>query len=89
MILSSEGPGHFGHFGWEVPKDTVDLSIEVLCEPLKSLHGSAELSAKCAGHNGDWVADPSSHGFLDFCCVLMCFWDENGVHMCLPYIVIL
>eukprot|EP00913_Durusdinium_trenchii_P004658 g4324.t1 len=47
MILTSRAAAQ-GQFSWEVPKDTADLSVEVLFEPLKSLHGSAKLSAKCA-----------------------------------------
>ncbi|CAJ1353579.1 unnamed protein product [Effrenium voratum] len=52
MILSSRTESQ-GQFSWEVPKGTMDISTEVLCEPLKALHGSAKLSAKCAGPHGE------------------------------------
>ncbi|CAL1174083.1 unnamed protein product [Cladocopium goreaui] len=58
MILSSQAAAQ-GQFSWEVAKDTFDLSIEVLCEPLKSLHGSAKLSAKCVEPQGEVILGES------------------------------
>lgn len=63
MILSSQAAAQ-GQFSWEVAKDTLDLSIEVLCEPLKSLHGSAKLSARCVEPQGEVILG-ESEGLLN------------------------
>eukprot|EP00931_Biecheleriopsis_adriatica_P092876 TRINITY_DN66643_c0_g1_i1.p1 TRINITY_DN66643_c0_g1~~TRINITY_DN66643_c0_g1_i1.p1 ORF type:complete len:397 (+),score=54.36 TRINITY_DN66643_c0_g1_i1:1-1191(+) len=47
-MVTSQGEA----FTWQAPRGTVDLVIEAFCEPLKSRNGSAEMSVKCDGKNG-------------------------------------